>query len=496
MQNTSSIAAARLCFRTVAGAILMSAVGASSLSAATLCVNKTKNSGCYSTIGAAVAAAKAGDVIEVNKGTYKEQVTITEPLSLVSLDPLHTLIDATGLSNGIFINGMSAAPKVGVWNVIVSGFKVQNANFEGILVANASDVTLAGNEVSNNDKALSSPGPNASCPGINTAFETNEQDDCGEGIHLMGVVHSSLIGNESHDNSGGVLISDETGPTRDNLVSGNYVHDNPFDCGITMASHGPATNITPTSPTSYGIRHNTIAGNISARNGLGAPGAGAGVGIFAPFPGTASADNVVIGNELRNNGLPGVTMHNHASAPSPAPPIDLNGNQIIGNFITGNAADTEDAATSGPTGINIYSTAPVYGTVISQNVFEDEAVDVAYKAPGGQVNAHFNDFSKGVGIDNIGAAAVNATENWWHCAAGPGGNKNCATVAGTGPVADTPWLGFQLGAELAARHIEFTRIDGAKSRNARLSALPTRTTPRPASQSRLCGTLSFWYAIF
>lgn len=443
------------CFRTLAAAAILSAVGVSSLSAATLCVNPAKKSGCYSTIGAAVTAASAGDVVQVVRGTYKESVTITKSISLVAFDGQKPTIDATGLANGIFINGMSAAPKVGVANVIVSGFRVKNANFEGIFVANASDVTLAGNEVADNNKSLASPGPTASCPGINTAFETSEQMDCGEGIHLMGVVHSTVIGNESHDNSGGVLISDETGPTHDNLISGNYVHDNAFACGITMASHGPATSITPASPVSYGIRHNTLTGNLSAHNGLGAPGAGAGVGIFAPFPGTASADNVVIGNELRGNGLPGVTMHNHASAPAPAPAIDLNGNQIIGNVFSGNAADTADAATSGPTGINIYSTAPVYGIVISQNVFEDESIDVAYNVPMGQLNAHFNDFSSGVGIDNIGAASVNATENWWHCPNGPAG-KHCATSEGTG-VAVTPWLGFSLGNEIGEGHIPFAQ---------------------------------------
>jgi parallel beta-helix repeat protein len=418
--------------------LLALAAAASLASAATLCVNPEKNSGCYATISAAVAAASAGDVIQVATGTYKEQVVITKALSLVALNGDKPVIDATGLPNGIYVNGTPGAPKTGVANVIISGFKVRNAHYEGILIANASDVTITGNEVSDNNKALTSPGANASCPGIDTAVETNEQMDCGEGIHLIGVVHSSVVGNESHDNSGGILISDETGPNHDNVITGNYVHDNPYACGITMASHGPATFIKPTPATSYGIHHNTIAGNISEHNGLGTPGAGAGVGIFAPFPGTTSADNVVIGNELRNNGLPGVAVHNHASAPSPAPPIDLDGNQIIGNLIGGNAADTADAATSGPTGINIYSTAPVYGTVISQNIFEDEAVDVAYNAPSGQVNVHFNDFSNGVGVDNKGAAPVNATENWWHCAAGPSGH-GCATVTGAG-VAIDPWL--------------------------------------------------------
>ena len=422
----------------VAIAVLVIA-GVCSASAATLCVNKNKKSGCYTTIGAAVAAASAGDVIQVTHGTYAEMVTITKSLSLVAFDGEQPVIDATGLANGIFVNGMSAAPKSGVYNVVVSGFAIRNANFEGILVANASDVTLVGNHVSDNDKSLDIAG--GACPGIDTDFETNEGDDCGEGIHLMGVRHSSVVRNESDHNSGGLLITDETGESEDNLISGNNVHDNPFDCGITLASHGQATAIIPTATGPYGVRHNTIAGNISAHNGYEVPGAGAGVGIFAPFPGTTDADNVVIGNELRNNGLPGVTLHNHASAPAPAPPVNMNGNVIVHNHISGNGQDTLDAATSGPTGVNLFSTAPVYGTVISENSFDDESIDVAYNVPTGQLDAHFNDFSAGTGVDQIGAAGVNATENWWHCAAGPGAKPHCATVTGAN-VAVSPWLTF------------------------------------------------------
>jgi parallel beta-helix repeat protein len=81
------------------------------------------------------------------------------------------------------------------------------------------------------------------------AFETNEGDDCGEGIHLMGAAHSSVVRNEVEDNSGGVLLTDETGPNHDNLISGNSVHDNPFDCGITLASHPPATTVIPSANT-------------------------------------------------------------------------------------------------------------------------------------------------------------------------------------------------------------------------------------------------------
>jgi parallel beta-helix repeat protein len=421
--------------RYLIGLGLLSLCAASSL-AATLCVNPAGKNGCSSSISAAVAAASAGDTIQVAEGTYKEQVVITKSLSLVALEKGESIIDAKGWPNGIFINGMAAAPNAGVSGVLVSGFKIRNANFEGILIANASDVTIVNNHVLDNNRALDIATP--ACPGI-PAFETNEGEDCGEGIHLMGADHSSIVRNNVEGNSGGILISDETGTSRNNLISGNFVHENPYDCGITMASHGPATSVIPTAKLSFGVILNTIAHNNSSHNGFQVPGAGAGVGIFAPFPGTTAWGNVVVDNDLHNNGLPGVTMHNHAAAAAPAPPVNLNDNVIVGNRISGNAADTADAATPGPTGINVYSVAPITGTVISQNVFEDEAVDVAFKAPSGQVNAHLNDFNSwAIGVDNLGTGTVDATQNWWHCPGGPG-SKKCATVAGPG-VVFTPWL--------------------------------------------------------
>ena len=294
------------------------------------------------------------------------------------------------MPNGIFINGMWAAPNAGVADVLISGFKVRNANFEGILIVNASNVTLVDNHVLDNNLSLDIAG--SSCPGM-PAFETNEGDDCGEGIHLMAVDHSSVVRNESDHNSGGILITDETGPNHDNLISGNSVHDNPFDCGITIASHGPATSVIPTAGLPFGVTKITVAHNDVRRNGFQVPGAGAGVGIFAPFPGTTAAGNVVIDNDLRDNGLPGVTMHNHAAFPAPAPPVNMNDNVIVGNHISGNGEDTLDAATSGPTGINLFSVAPVTGTVVSQNDIDDEAIDVAFNVPAGQMNLHLNDFN-------------------------------------------------------------------------------------------------------
>ena len=399
---------------------------AGNLSAATLCVNPGGTAGCQSTITAAIVASVSGDTIEVQQGTYAPAI-ITKSISLVAAAGATPIIDATGKSNGIVVSGIIATPNAGIGHAVVSGFEVLNANFEGILVINATDVTLVNNHVHNNNKALDPSA--AKCPNI-PAFETSEAMDCGEGIHLMAVDHSYVINNLVENNSGGILITDETGPTWSNTVSGNIVRDNGYACGITMASHPAANASGPITALNYGISHNVISNNQSYHNGLAIPGAGAGVGIFAPGPGSTNTANVVIGNDLHDNGLPGVTMHNHASIPG-APPIVFNDNTIIGNHIYGNAADTADAATPGTTGINVYSAAVMTGTVIAQNTFNDEAVNIAFKAPAGSnLNVHFNDFNDhNIGIDNLGAGWVDATENWWNCNTGTG--AGCATATGS-----------------------------------------------------------------
>ncbi len=59
--------------------------------------------------------------------------------------------DAFGPPNGINVDGLG---NPGLTGVVVSGFTVSNANFQGILVTNASDVTLTNNHVTGNDRNL------------------------------------------------------------------------------------------------------------------------------------------------------------------------------------------------------------------------------------------------------------------------------------------------------------------------------------------------------
>jgi pectin methylesterase-like acyl-CoA thioesterase len=78
---------------------------AASAHAATLCVNQHTTPGCVATISAAVAAAAPGDTITVAPGTYREDVVIGQPLSLIGADRETTIIDAMSLSNGVYVDG-------------------------------------------------------------------------------------------------------------------------------------------------------------------------------------------------------------------------------------------------------------------------------------------------------------------------------------------------------------------------------------------------------
>jgi parallel beta-helix repeat protein len=411
--------------------------------AKTLCVNPGGSHGCYSKIQTAVNHASPNDVIDVEAGTYKEDVVIAIPLSLIGAGADPSVIDAAGLPNGIFVNGFDHP---GLSNVTVAGFTVKNALYEGVLVVSASDVTIRDNRILDNDKSpgLLFTGAPTGCPG-QPAFETDETGDCGGALHLIGTEHSIISGNVISNNADGILISDETAESRGNLVMHNTVKDNPLECGIVLASHPPIGAIG--SP-HFGVHHNTVAENVSTNNGVQI--GGSGVGLFSDGNGPGrTSDNVIIRNKLTGNGLGGVALHTHVGPAFGATADNMNANMIIGNYIAGNLADMFDTATPGRVGININSGdggSPVRGTVISQNVIRDEDVDIAVNTPA-EVDIHLNDLLGGkVGVADVCAldqstvctGSIDATENFWGCSVGPG-RQGCTTTSGSN-ILFTPWL--------------------------------------------------------
>lgn len=350
----------------VAGAMVAGAVSASAATPGTLRVGCGNFS--YPSIGAAAAAATAGQTILVCRGTYSGGVVLSTAVSLVGVG--HPVIDATGQDNGVQVLASGSN---------VEGFTVENATGEGILVGAespgpaVSNVTISGNTVTHNDRGNPTGAPitTSSYPQCNAnPASPDVPGDCGEGVHLVNAFHSTVSGNNVGANSGGILLSDDSGPTYGNLVEYNDVHGNTLDCGITVAGHTPAVF-------GGGVHDNTILGNRITGNGVA--GQGAGVVLATPVPGNipgvipgiggAVYKNLVSSNYIEGNGMGGVTVHSHA------PGEDLHGNTITKNVIgTNNLAPDSDF---GPhfvdpvtTGVIVVAVSPVTIT-IDHNLITD-----------------------------------------------------------------------------------------------------------------------------
>jgi hypothetical protein len=422
------------------------AVSSQSVEAANLCVKHGGSGGCFPSITAAVNHASANDVIHVAAGTYNEDVIVGKPLSLIGAGAGASVIDATGLPNGIFIDGYSHP---GLAHVTVSGFTIENAQWEGILVVSASYVSLRNNNVSNDDKA--GPvftGVTTGCNG-QPAFETDETGDCGGAVHLIGTWKSEISGSVMENSADGILISDETGESHDNLITRNTINNNPLDCGLVLASHPPVGATAPPYAPHYGVDRNTITENIVTNNGVQVEGSG--VGMFSDGNGRGKiSGNLILGNVLSGNGIGGVAMHSHVGPVFDLPSDDMNNNIIVGNFVSGNGADVGDTATPGTVGIQISSGGggtPIEGTIIAANVIWDEDYDVAVNTPGTVTVELNNLFPSGmkVGVGNICAynsapctGSTDARENYWGCKGGPGA-AGCSTADGPS-VSVIPWL--------------------------------------------------------
>ena len=295
------------------------------------------------TINYAVGQASAGDVVDVAAGTYHESVNVTKRLALVGH---HATIDAAGQAsppNAVVISGDGAAGSR------LTGFTIQNAGLEGVFAVKTSKITIEHNVVVNNDAY----GPfNPLC--------VDQPDDCGEAIHLQSVTHSVVRDNLVQNNVGGILLTDEDGPTFGNLIADNRVLDNTKDCGITLASHhfNPAQAATADVA---GVYRNVVLHNEANGNGA------AGIGVFAGPPGAAAWENSVIGNTAKRNGGAGIMIHSH----TPAQYVDKN--VIAHNVLANNGIDEDNTADDAPAGISIFSAViPIPNTVVAANRISDE----------------------------------------------------------------------------------------------------------------------------
>lgn len=495
--------AAVVAFLGVAGAATRSDAATTTLYVKKTCGTATN---CYTTIQTAIDHVNApGTTIVVAPGKYKAScngpacsvAAITSSAEPSPLDDLtlqcrpnggrSVILDATGLDHAVYVSD--------VMGVTVNGCVAENADREGILVENTTNVTIKKNVVKDNDQAMAETdgkGPSgAPCPTFHSPGSTvpggaviqccpdaytgetglgnfpEDNDDCGEGIHLRSVTNSVVQGNLVHNNIGGILLTDETGQNSGNLVVGNNSSNNREfggDCGVTLPSHiectagsNDATGCTVAAPVdgilqSYGVFHNSVVGNVLDHNGA------SGAGVFAnpggpPGAATKAYGNLIADNVVENNGQSGIAIHVHAANGN------ADNNTIIENIVKGNGGDSEAVPGPGgspPPGIGIEvlsnqsfggpfgPASPIVGTTISQNKVSREPIDVWVGNTATDANVMLNDLRGPgkAGVQNDGTGTVTATNNWWNCPNGPGGGHSCSTVAGSGSstVISTPYL--------------------------------------------------------
>lgn len=334
----------------------------------------------YSTVQAAVDAAPPGSTVVVCRGSYTGDVIVSKRLTVVGQHGavIRGSSTAHGNCDQLGPSGPGSAPclaglTIKSGNVTVEDLTVTGAIGEGILATGSlsghdiSHVVIEGNRVVGNNIGGIPPTTRSPYP---QCVEVNQiPGDCGEGIHLMGVSGSLVSHNFVSNNQGGVLLTDEFGPTHGNIVQQNVITKNAFDCGVTAPGHNPhALDSSGKRQRSVaGVYDNVIRYNRITDNGL--KGEGAGVLFANATAGTASYDNLVEHNYIAGNELAGVTMHAHTLMPGQFE--DLSGNRILQNTIGENntGGDPLDGTTKDPstTGILVFSGTVAVKVTIAQN---------------------------------------------------------------------------------------------------------------------------------
>ena len=217
------------------GWLLFGRVALQPVQAAVRCVNPGGTGGCFATIGAAVAAAAAGDTINVAAGTYNEQVNLNKAnLILRGAQAGVSACVRPGNISETVITHTSGPLQINADNVTVDGFTLQGATSgftAGIhAVANFSGYRVLNNLIQNNVIGLfiNSNGMNATLvQGNRFRNNTNPGSASGNGIYSNGQLSkTTLRQNCFSGQTTASILFDGVSPCNPNLFADLTIADN------------------------------------------------------------------------------------------------------------------------------------------------------------------------------------------------------------------------------------------------------------------------------
>jgi parallel beta-helix repeat protein len=276
----------------------------------------------------------AGDTIQVNSGTYHENVVVDRSVILKGVNTGSGLpiIDGSGgnvaisiTASGVTLQGFTATDaNYGIYissnNNIITGNTANSNNNDGIVLHSSSNNSVTGNIASNNNcnasktdadgiflensnnnavtgntanynnygngiKLANSNNNNVSGNTANNNFNTHlgvTNLNYDFGIFLLGSSYNIVSGNTANNNNYGIFLDGwgNSGATY-NTVTGNTVNNNNYGIWLDMSSHNIVSKNTANSNTINGIYlldnsgYNSVMNNTAIGNDVsGLPGAG------------------------------------------------------------------------------------------------------------------------------------------------------------------------------------------------------------------------------